>query len=112
MIDYILYHDFIKPFYQKYKIQLDFPARPSGSGIHPSHKISNKRRMRGRGLDTEQEDEDFLLKKSSQDADKSHKILNHSSAHRKEPNFGKYVVNLNLLSKGILAIRKPSGAHF
>ena len=39
--------------------------------------------MRGRGLEKEQEDEDFSLKKSSQHADKP---------HRKEPNFGKYVV--------------------
>ena len=62
MVDYLFYHNFIKPFYQNHKIQLDFPARPSGSGIHPSHNISNKRRMRGRGLDIEQEDEDFALK--------------------------------------------------
>jgi hypothetical protein len=25
MVDYILYHDSIKPFYQKHKAQLDFP---------------------------------------------------------------------------------------
>ena len=53
--------------------------------------------MRGKGLYIEQENEDFY-EKSSQHADKH---------RRKELYFGKYVVNLNLLSKGILAIRKP-----
>ena len=86
------------------KIQLKFPARPSGSGIHPSHKISNKRRMRGRGLDFE------LLNKEQNDVDHVNvdKLV---KPYRKEPHFVKYVVNLNLLIKGISAMRKPSGAH-
>ncbi len=108
MIDYILYHNYIKPFHQKHKVRLDFPAQPSRSGIHPSHHIAftNKRQMRGRGLDFE------FLNKDSFDVDNVYFEKSDSkNSKTKEPNFGKYVVNLNLLNKGILAIRKPSGAH-
>lgn len=77
-------------------------------------KISHE--IRGWGLDIEQPNEDFLLKVTSQkqaflgknDTDEKYEL---KKSHRKEANVGKYVVNVNLLNKGILSTRKPSGAH-